>query len=480
MLRISNNIKKCVAVVLAGALFFSACATDSVEESKNKPDDKKTEQPKNDDSKDEEKQSEKTEEKKSEESKKEEKSNTESGKSISVADLPVGYANVTVQTGDGTTVTTKSELVSALSKGGLIYVSGTIDVSEGMLPSEAGGSTSALDEFVKTKTDSLHSNHSDLYPNAFNTYREFKEAYAELCSSSTNDKSSSSKATTLSRTLWTLNSEYGNTIKLKVSKSNTTIIGLENAVIKGGSFQISNVSNVIIRNLTIQDAYDPFPHHEENDGFNAQWDNVCIDSAKNVWIDHCTFEDTMKYSEVKIKTGGKEKWQTYDGLCDIKGDATNITVSNSIFNNHDKTMLIGSSDSDGDNSKRFVTLCGNYFYNCGQRLPMVRNTTIHIFNNYYDASNSPYPNSYAIGRRKNCIIYAENNYFGSGIKYSVKESGGELHSSGNTDLSKNGVTSETDDEVFSSLNKYKYTVLSASDAKTSVLANAGAGCTLAE
>ena len=432
MLVVSNTFKKNIAAVFVAMMFFSGCATD----------------PKSDESK-------------------ETDSNSNNSKNIKLTDQPVGFAAVTAQTGTGTTVSTRADFLAAVKKGGLIYVKGTIDMSDGMLPDKAGGSTNALDSFVAEKSKGK-----------FADYADFKEKYAASCSSSTDDKSSSNPQSSLGSEMWNLNRKYGEQIKIKLA-SNTTIIGLEDAVIKGGTIQISGVSNVILRNLKIQDGYDPFPHHEKNDGFNAQWDGVCIDSSKNIWIDHCVFEDTMKYSMVDT-SNGEEKWQTYDGLCDIKGDATNITVSNSIFNNHDKTMLIGSSDSDGDNSKRFVTLCGNYFYNCGQRLPMVRNTTIHIFNNYYDSSNPAYSNSYAIGRRKNCIVYAENNYFGSGIKYSIKETNGELHSSGNKDLSKNGATSETDDEVFSSLNKYKYTALSASDAKTSVLANAGAGCTLAD
>ena len=144
-----------------------------------------------------------------------------------------------------------------------------------------------------------------------------------------------------------------------------------------------------------------------------------------------------------------------------------------------KTMLIGSDDNDGDNTKRFITLSGNYFYNCGQRLPMVRNTKIHIFNNYYDASNPHYNQQYAIGRRKNCIIYAENNYFGSGINASIKETNGELHSSGNSDNAKTKATTATDNALFSSLSIYTYTAVSADEAKTNALANAGAGYTLA-
>ncbi|MBQ5536486.1 MAG: hypothetical protein IIU02_01015, partial [Treponema sp.] len=80
---------------------------------------------------------------------------------ISAADTPVGYASITPQTGTGTTVTTKTELVNALKKGGLIYVSGTIDVSEGCLPSEAGGTTPQLDAFVAATTNSSYSKYSD-------------------------------------------------------------------------------------------------------------------------------------------------------------------------------------------------------------------------------------------------------------------------------------------------------------------------------
>ncbi len=399
---------------------------------------------------------------------------------IKLTDTPIGYASLGtsyVTSGTQTTVTTKAELVSALSNGGVIIVDGMIDMSYDstyggpLMPTTAGGTNDYLDAFVKAKTSS-----------AYSTYTAFKTAYAQSCSSTTNDKESSSPESSLGSTLWSLNSAYGNIIKLTI-KSNTTLIGKSAGCgIKGGTVSLSNVSNVIIRNLTIQDAYDPFPHHESGDGFNAQQDCITIqNTCKNIWIDHCTLQDTLGVSKVTTSSGS-EKWQTYDGLCDIKNLSTNITVSNCKFYNHDKTMLIGSSDEDGDNSVRFITLYANYFYNCGQRLPMVRNTTIHILNNYYDASNPTYTQSYAVGCRLDCIVYAENNWFGSGIKYSFKDSKGFLYSSGNTDKSSSGCNSTvTGSTLFSSaVNKYSYTPMSASAAKTYVKANAGAGCTLGE
>ena len=403
-----------------------------------------------------------------------------STKTISLTDTPVGYASLGtsyVTTGTATTVTTRAELIAAVKNGGIIIIDGMIDMSDGMMPSTADGSTTALDTFVKTKTTSLNSSNSSTYPQVFETYKAFADAYANLCSKSTNDKSKSSTATALSQTLWSLNSAYGDVMKLNLV-SNTTLIGkTENCGIKGGSIQINGLSNVQVRNLTIQDAYDPFPHHEENDGFNAEWDCIVVQgSSKNIWIDHCTMEDTIWAGTA----ANGEKWQTYDGLCDMKNASTNITVSNCLFKNHDKTMLIGSSDSDGNNTVRFITLYQNYFYNCGQRLPMVRNTTLHVLNNYYDASSPHYAQSYAVGVRQDAIIYAENNYFGSGIQYSFKDSYGRLYSSGNEDKSSKGRNSTlTGTTLFKdAVGKYSYTAVSAAQAKTNAEENAGAGYTL--
>lgn len=404
----------------------------------------------------------------------------DSSKTIKLSDVPVGYAGLGtnyVTSGTKVEVSTRDKLIEAVSGGNkIIVITSMIDMSDGMLPAEGKtllDSTQALDAFVKSvKSD-------------YGNYKAWVDAYRQACTKTTEDKGkNASTNSSLYDDLWALNKAYGKKICLEI-KSGTTLIGkTQNCGIRGGSILVKG-DNIQIRNLTIKDACDPFPHHEQkdsntSDGYNAQWDGITIDGNKNIWIDHCTFEDTLSLKTVKTGDTLDEKWQTYDGLCDIKGDATNITVANCIFKNHDKTMLIGSDDSDGDNSKRFVTLYGNYFLNCVQRLPMVRNTTIHIFNNLYDFTNSSDKNDYAIGRRRDCIVYAENNYFGSGIKYSIKETNGELHSSGNEDNSSKKSTEATDSALFSSLNKYAYTVKSASDAKTSVLENAGAGCTLAE
>ena len=381
---------------------------------------------------------------------------------IRLTDVPTGYANITQQTGTGTTVTTRTELRTALSKGGLIYVSGTIDVSEGCLPTTAGGSTSALDSFVAANSD-------------YKTYEEFKAAYVKGCSKSTNDKSSASPNSSLGRVLWALNKAYGNKIKLNVN-SNTTIIGLDGAVIKGGTFQISSVSNVVIRNLTIRDAYDPFPHHEADDEFNAQWDNIAVDSSQNIWIDHCTFEDTMKYSKVVIGDNTEEKWQNYDGSCDITKSSRNVVVSYCLFQNHDKTMLIGSGSDvvSGGN----ITIHHNKFLNCGQRLPMTCYPNMHIYNNSYERNSAAYYSQQAsiAARYDAYTIIAENNYFGSDIKKCITKStdaAGKCYQNGNVFVSGKCDLATQSNKPFTP--SYPYDLDNASDIPQIVAANAGAG-----
>lgn len=393
-------------------------------------------------------------------------SSSSSGSSISISDKPVGYASVT-KPSSTVTVSNRSDFITYAKKGGyLIYVNGMIDLSNGYMPSSAGGTTSKLDSLVKSSTSSKYSSYSALV-----------SAYAKACSTSTNDKSSSS-ASTIGKLIWACNEAYGKIVKVNIA-SNTWIVGkTSSSGLKGGALNISSVSNVVLRNLTIQDAYDPFPHHEANDGYNAEHDCVVIQgSSSNIWVDHCTLKDTMGLTYVKTAGSTSEKWQTYDGLLDMKGSVKNIVVSWNKFQDHDKTMLIGSSDSDGSNSTRTITLHHNYFYNCGQRLPMVRNSRLHMFNNYYHASSPRYTQQYAVGVRKNALIIAENNIFSSGIKYSFKDSYGTLYSSGNSDSSSGGCKSTTSSSKPFSVT-YSYSLDSTSTAKSSVSSNAGAGKSL--
>ena len=99
-------------------------------------------------------------------------------------------------------------------------------------------------------------------------------------------------------------------------------------------------------------------------------------------------------------------------MVDITNEADYITISYSTFANHNKTMLIGSSDSKiSDEGKLHVTLHHNYFHDVVQRLPRVRFGQVHVYNNYFasDITNGEYAYAYALGVGKKSQIYAENN-----------------------------------------------------------------------
>jgi len=58
----------------------------------------------------------------------------------------------------------------------------------------------------------------------------------------------------------------------------------------------------------------------------------------------------------------------------------NMTISYNKFNECDKTMLVGAEDWA---ICRDITLHHNYFNTCSYRLPRVRNSNVHSYNNFY-------------------------------------------------------------------------------------------------
>lgn len=418
------------------------------------------------------------------------------GNVIKASDIPLGFAGVNSGFASiGATsyskgsysnpVTTRADLVKAVSAGGIIYISGMIDMSDegsgSKLPAVGANNTdvsSVMDSWISSKTSGKYT-----------TYKDWISAYSGAVGKSTDDKKlGNSGNSALASTLWTLNNAWKSVIQLNI-KSNTILIGLgSNSGIRGGTISINGVSNVAIRNLYLVDAIDMFPHHETNDGYNSQFDCITVQGTgvKNIWIDHCTFEDTMVMQHVTNGLDSSdEKWQNYDGSCDIKGDAAGVTVSNCHFFKHDKTMLIGSDDKEGNNTVRKISLINNYFDSCVQRLPMVRNSQIHILNNYYEfdkqytVGDGKTKMSYGIGVRNGSLVYSEANYFGSNMNYpydgdSKTKSTSKIYIKGDV-AAKSGSGNYT---VLSSAPftpSYSYSAKTADDAKAYVLENAGHG-----
>lgn len=160
--------------------------------------------------------------------------------------------------------------------------------------------------------------------------------------------------------------------------SDKTIIGLgSGATITGGGLDVDGVNNVIIQNLNFRNWGD--------DGVNLQ------DGSTNVVIDHNTFSNGS------------------DGALDIKRASDLVTVSFNRFSSHDKTMLLGHSDSNGsqDRGHLRVTYHHNWFDGTNQRHPRVRfGNPVHVFNNLYTNIGS-----YGVASTIEGGVLVERNYF---------------------------------------------------------------------
>ncbi|MEJ3748240.1 pectate lyase [Actinomycetes bacterium KLBMP 9797] len=159
--------------------------------------------------------------------------------------------------------------------------------------------------------------------------------------------------------------------------ANKTIIGVgSGAAITGGGLNVSEVSNVIIRNINFRSWGD--------DAINVQY-------STRVWIDHNTFSSG------------------YDGAVDIKRASDFVTVSWNRFFSHDKTSLVGHSDGNGgeDRGRLRVTYNNNWFDGTGQRHPRVRfGNPVHVFNNYYSNVGD-----YGVASTVEAGVLVEGNYF---------------------------------------------------------------------
>ena len=367
--------------------------------------------------------------------------------------------------GEVITVSTRDELLDALKKGRkrVIYIKGIIDMTDtgngSMIPTTCTGSTPGLDKFIADNTA------GSALP--VSTYAEWKKRYA----ASFNYTEDQSGQVAVLRN--TLNDLWKGITEVSI-KSDTTIIGADGeSGIRGGQLAVKSVKNVILRNLNISDCYNPFPALEASDGLNADFDLVSVQRSKYVWVDHCTFYSSFSSSEVekdKYETKDRRdvKWQVYDGMLDMTHENDFITVSWCVFRNHDKTMLIGNSDSNtADKGHQTITLHHNWFDSCKQRLPMVRFATIHIYNNLYTNQLG-----YGIDRRKDCKVYSESNVFEDPVRSVTTRKDGNLYDKGSLNI-KTEVLDK--DPSWTPSTYYKYKADAAKKVQKNVQEGAGAG-----
>lgn len=192
-----------------------------------------------------------------------------------------------------------------------------------------------------------------------------------------------------------------------LNTSNKTIYGLPGSALvntnrtdksKTGILTIKG-NNIILRNLTFKSAgaYDI-------DGN----DNITVDGATNVWIDHCDIQDGV------------------DGNLDVVNGADKVCISWTRFrylieplangsggsDDHRNCNLIGNSDKNAnkDTDKLRVTFKNCWWdEGCHERCPRVRFGKVHIANCLFSSSVV----SYCIGYGYKSNIYAEGNAFTS-------------------------------------------------------------------
>ncbi|MCO5546904.1 hypothetical protein L7F22_000342 [Adiantum nelumboides] len=128
-------------------------------------------------------------------------------------------------------------------------------------------------------------------------------------------------------------------------------------------------------------------HVGQRDG--SDGDAINMFGASHIWIDHNYFAECP------------------DGLVDAIHGSTAITISNNLFTNQDKVMLLGHSDSYSEDKNMRVTIVYNHFgTGLIQRMPRCRFGYFHVANNRYTKWGM-----YAIGASANPTIKSEGNYF---------------------------------------------------------------------
>jgi pectate lyase len=254
-------------------------------------------------------------------------------------------------------------------------------------------------------------------------------------------------------------SQRNQTARIQINVGpNTTIVGLGlHAGFVGTNLVVSAVDNVILRNFAVEAPLDCFPRWDPTDGANGNWnssqDAVSLLGATHVWVDHITVSDgDHPDSEQPVYFG--RPFQGHDGALDITRGADLVTVSWSVFRDHDKSLLIGASDTaTTDPGKLRVTLHHNLFSNLIQRAPRVRFGQVHVYDNMYVIpSGSDYSYSWGVGVQS--AIYAESNFFlaGAGVEpadFMHDWGGTAIHA---TSTLVNGVTPRDEVDVLAAYN----------------------------
>ncbi|MCZ4119677.1 pectinesterase family protein [Streptomyces sp. H39-S7] len=241
--------------------------------------------------------------------------------------------------------------------------------------------------------------------------------------------------------------------EIKVA-SHKTIVGSGTAgqIVGGGFFLGQGVHNVIIRSLTIRDAYTGTWNDKAHD-----WDAIQMDGAHHVWIDHNDLRNMA------------------DGLIDSRKDTTYLTVSWNRLTHDNKAFGIGWTD----HATADITIHHNWFHETQQRNPSVDNVAhAHLYNNFLQddpgtSITAAYGN-YARGRTR---MVLENSYFEGLANPVTKDRTAALVQRGNLFAHTTG-RNESGGTAFDPKAYYRYTLDPAATVPTRVKSGAGPRSTI--
>ncbi len=190
-------------------------------------------------------------------------------------------------------------------------------------------------------------------------------------------------------------------------KTGLTIFSASGATIRHAHFNIKRCTDLIVRNLRFDELWE-WDESSKGDYDKQGWDFITIDiNSKTVWVDHCDFT------------------KVYDGVLDIKGGSSDVTVSWCKFSADDgapgsfvrqqideleknpsayamygflrtngftpedivaisrsqkKGHLVGALEFDAANANLSVTLHHNLYLNMQDRMPRLRAGNVHGYN----------------------------------------------------------------------------------------------------
>lgn len=208
--------------------------------------------------------------------------------------------------------------------------------------------------------------------------------------------------------------DNGNMARMKNLK-NVTIEGIGNdATIDGWGFHFIAGGDAVngqgksfeVRNLTFVN------YTEDAIGMEGQQSGSTISApVERCWIHNNTFLPG------KCDNPAESDKAEGDGSCDFKRGQY-FTLSYNYFEYCHKTNLIGSSDS---SLQYNITMHHNMWYQCGSRIPLLRQANLHFYNNYVYGDSTekttPYSHiskpelSYVHSLRANCYMFSEANFY---------------------------------------------------------------------